>query len=1012
MARGTTNKLIIEYLEKRELYRDFSLTVKSLISQLLTESEYKFQILSSREKDPKKLDEKIVRKKKDGKIYKALGDIEDLAGVRIVFYLESQKDNFLEAIKKEFGEKSLRVLPITKPGGYRAVHCIFSLDSAREKLSEYRRFKGLKCEIQITSSLYHAWSEIEHDITYKPDGSREVLSELGLDDLKIDLERTMTNYIVPAVTRFEQHNTLYQAIRKGADIFGQVYSVDKILSSSSNDRVFGLLEIIENFPHKKPDEIATIIQAVVSKKPSKAAVIGKFGGANFYGKTHKDVLIKSIELIKNVRYFSTEKILVILSDLIKHQDKEIREKAVDALKAVSHFDYNLLTRSKAGYSYQRIVLDFIKKWSKEDQFLNFDFILVVVKELLNSSVEGSSWTDEKTLAMHFSHVQPTDFLKKIRRESIDFVYDLYTRSSNPKMRLEISSALEETLRGPGNIAYSDELRKMLNDDAEYLAEIYRKMIFDESGHLIKENIAVAEEIEERMYYLAKPEKGRSKTLTKLRDDILNDAFYQKVQPMIGGRAAYRGEEGYEESKQRREKDQMDIVMEITDKNLEEWQEILEVLAKQKEVIEEWKLGDLKRFFELLSIEKPDVADQFLKTAFKKRKALVNFSESFLIGFQVAQRFDLWDKYVELISKKQDTYLTGGICNSLLGYTQEQLPRKLRPNEISVLEEIVYKTRRFTFLKTKKKDNSLWYLHDRLFHALAFNSKPQQRKMELLLKEEMEKNQEYAHVHYNGLQFVATVWKWLDLSLTSKTFKKFLLKKVVEAPDLDWHLQEFLIALCNKDFDCIMDVFRQRIARAITLNKKDKSRGMKRLLKRKEFEAMPYHVNPKLQKLLTEDKEKLSNTLKIWLQKMTSSWSLYNWEVSRFLESIKADRWQVLSDIIAKGTDQDLLRVAYAIESISRADIDLCMQIVGQTDNERIHGKIQSIMYSTGTVSGEYGIADAYKGKIEALQKYKKSSNKRVKNFSTKMIGYLQESETAERKRVAEEVQLRKIQFEG
>ncbi len=783
-----------------------------------------------------------------------------------------------------------------------------------------------------------------------------------------------------------------------------------ISNSSNNDEIFEYLDLLNEFVYKVPNQTIDVFKSIL--KTNYPTIKSRSELGSFEGKTRNDVVLRGLDLLSNIRYILPNTVLPLLEKVTTDEEKAIRERALEVLKRFSKYDYAVLYKSKIGYRAQRTALDYILKWSSKKRLANLDLVLVIVKELLSSSVEGSSWTDEKTLSMSFSHVDPTDFLKKIRRDVMDLVLDLYNKASDPKIRLELSSTLEEALRGPGNVKYSDELRKMLDEDAVYLAGIYQKMIFDKSGNIIRENVAVAEEIEERMYYFAKPEKGHPTALAKLREDILNDPFYKKVHPMIGGRASYRGDDGYEESRQRREEDQRDTVAQISEENVAEWIAILDILAKQKNVIEEWKLGDLKRFLELLSMEKPDMADRFMQAAFKKKGALVNFSESFLIGFQVVQRVDLWDKYVELISKKQDAYLAGGICNSLLGYTQEQLPRKLRPNEISTLEEIVFKTKRFAFLKTKKKDNALWYLHDRLFHALAFNSKPQQQKMELLIKEEMEKNQEYAHVHYNGLQFVATVWKWLDLSSTSKAFKKFLLKKVVEVPDLDWHLQEFLIALCNKDFDCIIDVFRQRIVRAVMLNKKDKSRGMKRLLKRKEFEAMPYHVNPDLQKLLTEDAERLSNILKSWMRKMTSGWSLYNWEVSRFLESVKADRWQVLSDIIAKGSDQDLLRVAYAIESISRADIDLCMQIVGQTDSKRIHRKIQSIMYSTGTVSGEYGIADAYKGKIEALQKYKKSTNKRIKNFATEMIGYLQKSEVAERKRVAEEIQLRKIQFEG
>ncbi|MFZ2881865.1 MAG: RelA/SpoT domain-containing protein, partial [Candidatus Moraniibacteriota bacterium] len=708
MAKKNTNKLLKEYNAKRELYRDFSQIIKSILERLL--ADCKFQVITAREKNPLKLHEKIIRKAKEkGRSYKSLNEIEDLAGVRVVFYLESQKQVFIDILKKELGENNLSFEERYKAGGYRATHCIFSLDASRAMLPEYKKFKDLKCEIQITSALYHVWSEIEHDIIYKPGEDKKSLDELGLKDLKGSFEKTMIEHIQVASHQFENLHEKHKAMVDGASIFKEAYNIQNMLASSTNDDIFGKLEIIGNFPDKKPEEIISIIKSVLLKKPKKTTQIGNFGGEKIFGKTHKDVIIKCVGLIKSVRYFSTEKVLLILVDLIKSKNKDINEKSIDALRAIAKFDYHLLTKSKAGYSYQKFILEFIKKWSLAEKLSNIEFILTVVKELLSSSIEGSSWADEKTLNMHFAQVDPTDFLKNLRKETMDFVYNLYTKTSDPKIRLRLASVLEEVMRGPSNVNYSDLLKDMLEKDARYLSDVYRKMIFDDSGNIIKKNIAVAEEIEEKMFYFAKPKKGTRAELAKLREDITKDLFYTKVCPMIGGRAAYRGEEGYEESRQRRENDQKDVIAQISNQNFDEWLETLETLARQKEVIEEWKLGDFKRFLERLSIEKPGMADKLLEIAFKKHDALVKFSESFLIGFQVAQRFDLWDKYIENIVNKRNTHLIGGICNSLLGYTNEQPPRKLRANEVSILEEITFKKKRFAFLKTKKKDNGMWYM---------------------------------------------------------------------------------------------------------------------------------------------------------------------------------------------------------------------------------------------------------------------------------------------------------------
>ena len=778
---------------------------------------------------------------------------------------------------------------------------------------------------------------------------------------------------------------------------------------TNNDLIYQDLEAIEGFVYKVPRQTVDIFKHILKTSNPIVKTKEKFGV--FEGKSRNNLILKGLELLGEIRYIIPNQVLPLLEKVITSEDKAIRDKALEILKKFSKYDYAVIYKSKIGYSAQRTALDYILKWPLKKQLTNIDFALAVIKELLSSSVEGSSWTDEKTLTMNFSHVQPTEFIKKIRKESMNLVYDLYEKTSDPKIRLRLSSVLEEALRGPGNVKYSDELGKMLDDDARYLAGIYRKMIFDESGNLIKENIAVAEEIEERMYYFAKPKKDRTADLAKLRKDIIKDPLYEKVCPMIGGRAAYRGEEGYEESRQRREKDQQAIIAQISDDTLGEWKEIMELLSMQRDIIEEWKLSDFKRFIEMLTIEKPDIADKLMNVAFEKKTNLIYFSEYFLRGLRNIKRFDLWDKYVNLIIKQKSVYLTAGICSSLILYDPTERQNKLRSNEITLLRNIVNKKEKFGFIKLDKDNSYGAYLHSSLLRALCSYSRQHQNEMEKLIEKEIENNPEYTRFYYDILQSVSHSREWLDLSLISKLFRKYLLRKIVEAPDLDWNLQEFLIALCDKNFNCIVDVFKQRIKRADVLQKKDKSRGIKRWMKQKEFEAVPYHLNPDLQSLISNDKN-FPKKMHEWIGKMTLGWSTYNWEVSRFLESLKVDRMKVFSGVVENGNDNDLIHVINAMDGIHGADLEFCLKIVGKTDNQKIHRMIGGIIYSIGTVSGEYGIADAYRDRIKSLEAYKKSKNKRIKKFATDMITSLLKSEEDERKRVAEEIQLRKVNFEN
>ena len=51
--------------------------------------------------------------------------------------------------------------------GYRAKHYVVYFGPDRMSMYENHRYKGLKCEIQLTTLIAHTWSEITHEKGYK-----------------------------------------------------------------------------------------------------------------------------------------------------------------------------------------------------------------------------------------------------------------------------------------------------------------------------------------------------------------------------------------------------------------------------------------------------------------------------------------------------------------------------------------------------------------------------------------------------------------------------------------------------------------------------------------------------------------------------------------------------------------------------------------------------------------------------------------------------------------------------
>jgi GTP pyrophosphokinase len=189
--------VVAEYRDESLVYHDFCAAMRNLLISLLDHEQFKYQ-LSWRIKTLDSVRDKITRNAALGKFYQRLRDVEDVAGIRIVFYLESEQRRFLAALVGEMTRARLRMEEHQREHGYRAMHVLVQFGRKRLALNEYRRFAGLTCEIQLTSALFNAWSEVEHDILYKRDPSLAPLGRTLEAKLRAQLHDAMEHHLQPA----------------------------------------------------------------------------------------------------------------------------------------------------------------------------------------------------------------------------------------------------------------------------------------------------------------------------------------------------------------------------------------------------------------------------------------------------------------------------------------------------------------------------------------------------------------------------------------------------------------------------------------------------------------------------------------------------------------------------------------------------------------------------------------------------------------------------------------------
>jgi putative GTP pyrophosphokinase len=149
-------------------YDNLGKSLVQAIILLLEKHNIKFVSVYYRVKTVSSFIEKIERKSYE----KPLEEIEDICGVRIICYYQSDIEKISSIITSEFKihnsedkEDKLKADQF----GYRSLHFIASIKQSWTNVPNYRDLEELKVEIQVRTILMHAWAEIEHNLAYKSD---------------------------------------------------------------------------------------------------------------------------------------------------------------------------------------------------------------------------------------------------------------------------------------------------------------------------------------------------------------------------------------------------------------------------------------------------------------------------------------------------------------------------------------------------------------------------------------------------------------------------------------------------------------------------------------------------------------------------------------------------------------------------------------------------------------------------------------------------------------------------
>jgi hypothetical protein len=230
----------------------------------------------------------------------------------------------------------------------------------------------------------------------------------------------------------------------------------------------------------------------------------------------------------------------------------------------------------------------------------------------------------------------------------------------------------------------------------------------------------------------------------------------------------------------------------------------------------------------------------------------------------------------------------------------------------------------------------------------------------------------------------------------------LLANLLVLPKIEYHAEELLSVIAQREPESVIQFFCQRIS-------SEDAQG-KRLA---EFEAVPFQFH-KLQEPLSKVP---GAAVHVVLDLFRADASLFSFRGARLLANIFPNLppafEEELLQLVREGGETHyefvlgILRHYHGEPFIHR----LCKEIVKSIPSDSpLRAEVAVALETTGVVSGEFGMSEAYERKRLEVLDWLKDTDERVQDFAKWYIEDLERMRDAERRRAEEDLALRKFHY--
>ena len=985
----------------RSRYEKLAEIVAKLLERAITaDSGYRFQQIQRRAKTVDSL-----RRRLEDSGHLDTDEIEahrkDLAGCRIVFYTNNDVHRFAGlGLLSDLFDIDWERSKFHQPGPgqhsadqlFQSYNYVLKLKSDRTALLEYREFQGLYCEVQVQTSLNHAWAEMAHDTIYK----RPELQGFGtrqLNVIKSRLEDAMRKHLLPASYLFQRIATDVDRLAEGKALFDKGVLDAALAAENNNDRHDALVQLKDNvLPHF--DDLPEVFPEIRDKLKQTWLVAGAtktiphetpFG--DYRGWEPHQVTAQIAEIVERYRYIDPDETYKFIRDLyVQTFDSKSRDQLVNLAERLARPTMQIWERHGP-----LVQVRLAEALSNEPDIASIAPIATTIaSEILHPDITGTTWSSSAvTLSrgvITYSHA-----LEAARKTIVDVISGYAQSAIGDDDALQsATTSLFDAGRWPQTGAVRPEIAIMIFADLAHAIERITLIASQAS-------LNARQDMESTLFqhwrwnrslpkHLASDPKvveAHERLIAKMiafREALNADEEFIVFKTIVGYKSIFphqweeeRGDFNRDETVRNQRQDQ--LADSIRHENWPIWKTRLETAARVKS-------NDLatfppyRRFLSAISPRQPRLAFELLADrTILPDWTIQPIARALLEGELRADVEDLLGQWVDdgrFLS--EIAILAASAVDKLGAIVSKVTSRAVNDTDENACTVLVIEAiRRFS------ENRPFWQNHI-FFPCLSVLHRAGNHNWLARSWHQSENDSLFANLAADQSRAV--------------------LAAIVKVRAIDYPTEQILKSIALTRHQMVLDWLGQRIEIALQESSSD-------------FDSIPFSFQRVHEALQPHPRDVLVS-VRQWFDRDDFSARL---DATHFLTKIYPEFQEplpsILLDLVHSATTEDLAFLASVLQGFNgRQELfPICRAILASdAASDDTEGYVSQVLLESGVMRGEFGPAQTYQEKVELLEPWLNDKNNRVAEFAARETRNFENMVASENRRAQEGIAMRKLQY--